>query len=149
MQNFLQQIWLKLSEPRSLRFLVVGILGAITNILLLAALIDGLHWETTFLRSLANIIVTEICLVASFFAYRQIVWQIEEFDWQLVLQTELPTYHLSIASVIVVRSLLLFPLMDWLGIDPVVNTAIGIGIGAILTYTLSEKFIFTERKPLS
>ncbi|GBO52094.1 glycosyl transferase, family 2 [Pseudanabaena sp. lw0831] len=149
MQNFLQQIWLKLSEPRSLRFLVVGILGALTNILLLAALVDCLHWETTFLRSLANIIATEICLVASFFAYRQIVWQIEEFDWRLVLQTELPTYHLSIALVIAIRSLLLFPFMDWLGIDPVVNSGIGIGIGAILTYTLSEKFIFTARIPLS
>ena len=149
MQSFLQQIWLKLSDPRSLRFLVVGILGATTNILLLAALVDCLHWETIFLRSLANIIATEICLVASFFAYRQMVWQIEEFDWQLVLQTELPTYHLSIASVIAIRSLLLFPFMDWLEIDLVVNTGIGIGIGAILTYTLSEKFIFTERKPLS
>ena len=53
------------------------------------------------------------------------------------------------ASIIAIRSLLLFPFMDWLGIDPVVNTGIGIGIGAILTYTLSEKFIFTERIPLS
>ena len=149
MQNFLQQIWLKLSEPRNLRFLVVGILGATTNILLLEALVDCLHWDTTFLRSLANVIATEICLVATFFAYRQIVWQIEEFDWRFVLQTELPTYHLSIASVIAIRSLLLFPFMDWLGIDLVMNTGIGIGIGAILTYTLSEKFIFTEREPLS
>jgi putative flippase GtrA len=149
MQNFLQQIWLKLSEPRSLRFLIVGILGAITNIALIAALVDCLHWETAFLRSLANIIASEISLVATFFAYRQIVWQIEEFDWRLILQTELPTYHLSIASVIAIRSLLLFPFMDWLEIDLVVNTGIGIGIGAILTYTLSEKFIFTERKPLS
>ena len=149
MQNFLQQIWLKLSEPRSLRFLVVGTLGAITNILLIAALVDCLHWETTFLRSLANIMATEICLVASFFAYRQIVWQIEDFDWRLVLQTELPNYHLSIASVIVIRALLLFPLMDWLGIDLIVNTGIGIAIGAILTYTLSEKFIFTAKIPLS
>ena len=149
MQNFLQKIWLKLSQPRTLRFLVVGILGAITNILLLAALVDCLHWETTFLRSLANIIATEICLVTTFFAYRQIVWQIEEFDWRIVLQTELPTYHLSIASVIIIRSLLLFPFMDWLGIDPVMNTAIGISLGAILTYTLSEKFIFTERSLLS
>jgi dolichol-phosphate mannosyltransferase len=147
MQNFLQKIWSKLSEARSLRFLIVGILGAITNVLLLVALVDCLHWETTFLRSLANIMATEICLVATFFAYRQIVWQIEEFDWRLVLQTELPTYHLSIASVIAIRSLLLFPCMDWLGINPVVNTGIGIGIGAALTYTLSEKFIFTERKP--
>jgi hypothetical protein len=39
--------------------------------------------------------------------------------------------------------------MDWLGVDLVMNTGIGIGIGGILTYTLSEKFIFTEREPLS
>ncbi|PZV11737.1 MAG: hypothetical protein DCF20_18900 [Pseudanabaena sp.] len=149
MHNFLQKIWLKLLEPRSLRFLLVGGVGALTNILLLAALVDSLHWETTFLRSIANIMITEICLIASFFANRQIVWQIEEFNWRLVLQTELPSYHLSIAMVIAIRSLLLFPLMDWLGIDPVVNTGIGIGIGATLTYALSEKFIFTERMPLS
>jgi dolichol-phosphate mannosyltransferase len=148
MLKLLHQIWTKLLEPRSLRFLLVGMLGALSNILILLALVDLLHWETIFLKSLANIIATEICLVASFFGYRQFVWQIESFDWQSVLQSELPNYHISIASVITIRSLLLFPFMDWLGLDSAINTAIGIGIGAVLTYTLSEKLIFAAKIPV-
>jgi dolichol-phosphate mannosyltransferase len=148
MQNFLQQIWSKLLEPRSLRFIAVGIVGALTNILILVALVDGLHWSTTLERSLANLIATEICLVASFFAYRHFVWQIQEFDWRLVLQNELPTYHLSIALVIAFRSLLIFPLLDWIGIEPAINTVFGVGVGAILTYTLSDKLIFTPKMPI-
>jgi len=118
MLNFLHQIWTKLIEPRSLRFLLVGMLGALSNILILLALVDLLHWETIFLKSLANVIATEICLVASFFSYRQFVWQIETFDWRSVIQSELLNYHISIASVITIRSLLLFPFIDWLGLDP-------------------------------
>jgi len=148
MLNFLHQIWTKLIEPRSLRFLLVGMLGALSNILILLALVDLLHWETIFLKSLANVIATEICLVASFFNYRQFVWQIETFDWRSVIQSELLNYHISIASVIIIRSLLLFPFMDWLGLDPAINTVIGIGIGAGLTYTLSEKLIFAAKIPI-
>jgi dolichol-phosphate mannosyltransferase len=148
MLNFLHQIWTKLIEPRSLRFLLVGMLGALSNILILLALVDLLHWETIFLKSLANVIATEICLVASFFSYRQFVWQIETFDWRSVIQSELLNYHISIASVIIIRSLLLFPFMDWLGLDPAINTVIGIGIGAGLTYTLSEKLIFAAKIPI-
>ena len=148
MLNFLHQIWTKLIEPRSLRFLLVGMLGALSNILILLALVDLLHWETIFLKSLANVIATEICLVASFFSYRQFVWQIETFDWRSVIQSELLNYHISIASVITIRSLLLFPFMDWLGLDPAINTVIGIGIGAGLTYTLSEKLIFAAKIPI-
>jgi len=147
MQNFLHLLWNKLLEPRSLRFLFVGILGAIANILLVTALVNVLRWDTVILRSLANIVATEICLVISFFVYRQFVWQVERYDWQIIMQNELPAYHVSIASVIAVRSLFLFPLMDWIGIDPALNITIGIGLGAILTYTLNEKVIFTARIP--
>jgi dolichol-phosphate mannosyltransferase len=146
MQNFLRQIWLRLSEPRSLRFLVVGILGAITNILLLEALVDCLDWETTFLRSLANIMATEICLVASFFAYRQIVWQMETISWPDVLCRELPRYHLSIAWVIIIRIFLLFPLLDWLGLHHTFNTMLGISLGAVLSYILNDKLVFNVQK---
>ncbi|PZO36425.1 MAG: hypothetical protein DCF19_21760 [Pseudanabaena frigida] len=149
MQDFLQQLLAKLVEPRSLRFLLVGILSAIANVLILVVLIDFWHWDTMFWRSLANIVATEICLLICFFAYRQFVWQIPDFEWQTVLRNELPTYHLSIASVIAIRSFLLFPVMDWMGIDPVVNTVIGVGTGAVLTYTLSDKFIFTAKIPIS
>ena len=148
MLNFLHKIWTKLLEPRSFRFLLVGMLGALSNILILLALVDFLHWETIFLKSLANVIATEICLVASFFSYRQFVWQIRPFDWRSVLQSELLNYHISIASVIAIRSLLLFPFMDWIGLDPATNTLIGVGIGAILTYTLSEKLIFVAKIPI-
>ena len=41
-----------------------------------------------------------------------------------------------------IRILILFPLLDWLRINYGINTLVGILFSAILTYVLSERFVF-------
>jgi len=142
----LEKIVQKLCGQRSFRFLFVGVLLTLLNILLIVVLVDIFNLNTPLLRSLGNACVTEICLLISFFCYRQFVWQVEKLRWQEIYLRELPKYHVSVASVISLRVLILFPLLDWLGIHPALNTMIGIALGAVSSYALSDKFVFNVRK---
>ncbi len=138
----LQKFW----RQRSFRFLFVGVLLTLINVLLIMALVSIFKLNTPLLRSLGNACATEICLLISFFCYRQFVWQVEKLPWQEIYLRELPKYHLSVASVISIRVLLLFPLLDWFGMHPALNTMIGIALGAVSSYALSDKFVFNVRK---
>jgi dolichol-phosphate mannosyltransferase len=108
--------------------------------------VDVFNLNTPLLRSLGNAFATEICLLISFFCYRQFVWQLEKLRWQEIYLRELPKYHVSVASVISIRVILLFPLLDWLGIHPALNTMIGITFGSLSSYALSDKFVFNVDK---
>jgi len=141
MQESLQEFW----SRRSVRFVLVGGLTTFANILLISVFIKYLNLSTPLLRSLGNAFATEICLLLSFFCYRQFVWQVKSFHWNKVLRYELPIYHLSVASILVLRILLLFPLLDWLGVHHALNTLIGIVLGAASSYALSDKFVFDLR----
>ncbi|NUN64598.1 GtrA family protein [Pseudanabaena biceps] len=136
--NILQEIWTR----RIVRFILVGVLMTLINVLLISILVGIFNLNTPLLRSLGNAFATEICLLLSFFCYRQFVWESAQIEWQDVYLRELPKYHLSVASVIAIRVLLLFPLLDWIGIHYTLNTMIGIALGAILSYSLSDKFVF-------
>jgi dolichol-phosphate mannosyltransferase len=141
MQEALQKLW----NQRGVRFIFVGGLTTFANILLISIFVKYLNLNTPLLRSLSNAFATEICLLLSFFCYRQFVWQAKSFHWQKVLRYELPIYHLSVVSVIALRILLVFPLLDWLGVHHALNTLIGIVLGAALSYALSDKFVFDVR----
>ena len=136
----------KILGQQIVRFLFVGILTTLANVILIQILIKYLNLNTPLLRSLGNACVTEICLLISFFCYRQFVWQVEKLRWQEIYLRELPKYHVSVASVISLRVLILFPLLDWLGMHPALNTMIGIALGAVSSYALSDKFVFNVRK---
>jgi len=138
----LRKFW----RQRSFRFLLIGALLTLVNVLLIIALVDIFNLNTPLLRSLGNAVATEVCLLISFFCYRQFVWQVEILRWQEIYLRELPKYHLSVATVISIRVLVLFPLLDWLGIYPALNTMIGIALGALSSYALSDKFVFNVRK---
>jgi len=138
----LEKISQKLWRQRSFRFLFVGILLTLVNILLIIVLVNVFNLNTPLLRSLGNACATEICLIISFFCYRQFVWQVEKLRWQEICLRELPKYHLSVAAIISIRVLLLFPLLDWFGMHPALNTMIGIALGALSSYALNNKFVF-------
>ncbi len=143
----MNRIWIKLWSQQTFRFLFVGTLCMMINVLLIIILIDWLHWNTYLWRALANAISIESGVLASFFAYRHYVWQVARFEWQQILFRELPIYHISIAFVLSIRIFALFPLLDWLGIHHAINTMIGIALGAVLSYNLNQKVVFPNRTP--
>jgi dolichol-phosphate mannosyltransferase len=137
-KNFLSQLW----GSRKVRFLLIGGLCTLFNLLLIVALVNLLNWNAPFWRSLANLISTEVSLILSFFAYRKFVWQVCHWQWSQIFSKELPAYHLSGLAIISVRVLIIFPSLDLLGVHYSINIIASIALGSLLSYVVNEKLVF-------
>ncbi|HEY9850416.1 MAG TPA: glycosyltransferase [Leptolyngbyaceae cyanobacterium] len=139
----------KLFQNRIFKFIIAGGVAAVFNLLLIYALIEMLNFNTPVLRNVANVIAIEISLVFSFFLYRIWVWPGGNWTFREVWLRQLPLYHMSAGSAIIARSFIVFPLLDWLGIDYKINTLIGILINASLNYLISDKLVFKSQSKQS
>jgi dolichol-phosphate mannosyltransferase len=140
----------KLFNIRILKFLLGGGVAAAFNLLLIFVMIDLFKFDTPFLRNVANTVSVELSLLLSFFIYRTWVWPGGSWDLREVFWRQLPLYHISAGSAVVTRIFLVFPILDWLGINYAINTLVGILLSASLNYVISDSLVFkTKTEPSS
>lgn len=135
----------KLSQNRIVRFLICGGVTAAFNILAIAVIIKSFKLDQPVLHNIANVIAIEVSLLFSFFVYRTWVWSKSQWKFKEVLWREIPLYHLSCGSVVAMRSLILFPLLNWLGVNYLINTLVGIVIGSAMNYVMSDRLVFKTK----
>jgi dolichol-phosphate mannosyltransferase len=129
-------------KSRVFKFLVGGGIAALFNLLLIYSLVEYLGLDTVWLRNISNVLSIEASLVLSFFIYREWVWEDAQPIGSGVLPRQLLLYHFSAGSAFATRALIIFPVLDVLGVHYVVNTIIGISVGAIINYTISNRLVF-------
>jgi dolichol-phosphate mannosyltransferase len=132
--RFLQKIF---------KFLIGGGLTTCFNLALIFLLIDWWEWNTPLLRNIANAVSIELSVLLSFFIYRIWIWT-SEWNVKEILLKQIPLFHLAAGSTIAARVFLLFPLLDYFGVDPKVNTLAGGLLGAALNFVMSDRFVFKE-----
>lgn len=132
----------KILHHRILRFIIGGGIAAAFNLLLIFLLIHEMNFSTPFLRNLANLISIELSLLLSFFIYRIWVWNGGSWVVKDVLFRQLPLYHISASTAVFVRIFIVFPILDWLGVNYGINTLIGVVFSATLNYLVSDKLVF-------
>ncbi|MCL1470617.1 glycosyltransferase [Argonema antarcticum] len=135
----------KLFRGRIFKFIVGGGVAAAFNLLLIFCLIDILGFDTPVLRNVANIVSIELSLLLSFFIYRIFVWPGGDWTVQKVLLRQLPLYHISAGSAIIARIFIIFPVLDWLGVNYAINTIMGVLVSATLNYLISDKLVFNTQ----
>ena len=135
----------KLLKKQAFRYLICGGVTAVFNVLLTSIMIDFFGLNTPTLRNIANIISIEISLIFSFFVYKIWVWPGGSWAIKRVFLYQIPLYHISAGIYVIARSLIIFPILDWLGVNYSLNTLIGIIIGAILNYKISDKLVFRTK----
>lgn len=124
------------------KFFLGGSLAALINIILMIILIKNFGFNSPLLRNVANIISVEISLVTSFFIYRLLVWTGGCWNIQNVVLKQLPLYHISAISAIISRIFLVFPILDLLQVNYIVNTIVGILVSFTLNYLISDRLVF-------
>ena len=132
----------KLSRQRVFKFLLGGGVAAIFNLVLIFAMIEWLGFNTPLLRNIANIIAIELSLIFSFFVYRIWVWPGGLWKIKEVFGKQLILYHFAAGTAVSVRILILFPLLDWLGVNYGINTLIGVLLSATINYLISDRLVF-------
>lgn len=135
----------RLLDHRIVRFLICGVLSAVFNVVLLAVLIESLQLDQPVWRNLANFIAIEISVLFSFVIYRLWVWSSPNWAIRRILKQEIPLYHLSCGASIALRSFILFPMLDWMGMNYSLNTLIGIAVGSAMNYVISDRLVFKAR----
>ena len=132
----------KLFRQRVFKFLLGGGIAATFNLVLIFAMIEWLGFNTLLLRNIANIISIELSLIFSFFVYRIWVWPGGIWKIKEIFGKQLPLYHISAGSAILVRVLIVFPLLDWWGINYSINTLVGVFLSATINYFISDRLVF-------
>lgn len=135
----------KFSQNRTVRFLICGGVTAAFNILAFAIIIAYFKLDQPVLRNIANVIAIEVSLLFSFFVYRTWVWSKGKWKFKEILWREIPLYHLSCGSVVAMRSLIIFPALDWLGVHHSINNLVGIVIGSAMNYVMSDRLVFKTK----
>ncbi|MEM9502843.1 MAG: glycosyltransferase, partial [Cyanobacteria bacterium P01_E01_bin.43] len=121
-----------------------GGVAALLNLSLIYGLITPLGWDTPLLRNLANLVAIELSLIASFFIYRIWVWPGGSWSPKRLLLEQLPLYHFSAGAALLLRVLVIFPVLDRLGVNYLLNTLLGVAVGATINYILSDRLVFNR-----
>ena len=132
----------KIFSEKIFKFLVGGGVTTVFNLVLIFLFIDCLGWHTTLLHNLANVISIELSVLLSFFIYRLWVWNEGEWNLQEVLFKQIPLFHVAAGSVVLARIFFLFPILDFLNVNPEINTLLGGLSGAALNYLTSDRLVF-------
>lgn len=135
----------KFIDKKIIRYIFCGLITAIFNILIIDLIIRFGNITTPFMKNIANAIAIELSLIFTFFVYKTWVWTVEEWHWLEILKKEIPKFHITFGGSILARILVIFPLLNWLGVNHQINTLIGIGIGAVVNYTISDKWVFAQK----
>jgi dolichol-phosphate mannosyltransferase len=138
----------ELLQKKVIRFLIGGGFAALINLFLIFVLVEWLGFNTERLQNIANIIAVELSLLASFFIYRIWVWPGGSWQFKDVVFRQIPLYHLSAGAAILSRILLIFPILNWLGINYLVNTLIGVLVSASINYIISDRLVFKKSSSL-
>src|SRR5215212_3487930 len=132
-------------------FLACGSSAAALNLVLAYAAVDLLGFSSNLQQNYVNIVTMEVGLVYSFFVYRVFVWRDKTSSPSRILLRQIPVYHLSAGAAILARGLLIFPLLQLLGVHYLLNIILGLLCGAAITFVLSDRYVFTplskESKP--
>lgn len=128
---------------RILLFLIAGSSAAALNLILAYIGVDLLGFSSYLQQNYVNVATMEVGLVYSFFVYKVFVWEDRAFSPRRVLLWQLPIYHLSAGAAILARGLLIFPLLQLLGLHYLLNITIGLLAGATITFILSDRYVFT------
>ncbi|NEQ46330.1 MAG: glycosyltransferase [Leptolyngbya sp. SIOISBB] len=126
------------------KFLAGGGVAALFNLLLIHVAIAYLGFDTAFLRNIANLVAIELSLIFSFFIYRIWVWPGGRWSLKKIILEQLPLYHFSAGAALSLRVLLIFPLLDYFGVNYLINTLIGVLAGAAINYVLSDRLVFNR-----
>ena len=135
----------KLFRHKVFKFLVGGGVAAAINLILISVMIEKLGFNTPILRNIANLVSIELSLIASFFIYRIWVWTGGSWKIREILLRQLPLYHISAGTSIIARIFVVFPLLDWLGINYGINTLVGVLLSASVNYLISDRFVFKSQ----
>lgn len=136
---------MRLNE-RLKRFLIVGSSAAIVNFALMIFFVEVLSFNTYVLRNIANAISIEVSVFYNFLLSRVWTWGDAPKRQGKSLVSQFILFNLAALTGIIIR-IIVFAVLDKLGVFYIINVFLGIGVAAIIDFILYHYCpnVFIER----
>ena len=132
-------------NERLKRFLIVGLSAAIVNFALMVFFVEVLSFKTYFLKNIANTISIEVSVFFNFLLSRIWTWGDAPKRQGKGLVSQFIFFNLAASTGILIR-VIIFAILDKIGVYYLINVFFGIGIASILNFILYDKLIFRRVK---
>jgi dolichol-phosphate mannosyltransferase len=130
-------------STKILKFLAVGGSAAVINLALVYALIDISGLDTFLLRNIVNIFAMVISTACAFVLNRRWTWHnIPKRNGNKLIKQYIFYNFITLGGIMI--RIILFALLDLLGLYHLFNVAIGISLAAIFNFKMYDKHIFQE-----
>jgi len=126
---------------RAKRFLIAGASAAVVNFLLMIFFVEVLHFNTYFLKNIANILSIEMSIFYNFLLSRLWTWIDAPKKQGSRLLLQFISFNLAALMGITIR-VIVFAVLEKIGLFYLLNVAFGIGLVAILDFVLYDKLVF-------
>lgn len=136
--------YIKQNKYRLVKFLTAGSSAALINLGSLYVFVQHWDFNTFFLENVANAASMELSILYNFLLSRHWTWDDAIKKSGVSLIKQLVSFHAVVASTALLR-IVLFPVLQILGVYYLLNAAIGIGVAASINYFLYDKWIFKTR----
>jgi dolichol-phosphate mannosyltransferase len=131
-------------NERLKRFIIVGSSAAIVNFAFMIFFVEALSFNTYLLKNIANLISIEVSVFFNFLLSRIWTWDDAPKRKGKGLISQFIYFNLAALTGIFVR-LIIFAILDKLGVFYLINVFFGIGIASILNFLLYDKLIFRRQ----
>jgi putative flippase GtrA len=126
-------------------FLIVGSSAAIVNFALMIFFVEVLSFDTYALKNIANVISIEVSVFYNFLLSRVWTWGDAPKRQGKGLVSRFIFFNLAALTGIIIR-IIVFAVLDKLGVFYIINVFLGISIAAIIDFILYDKLIFRRVK---
>lgn len=126
------------------KFLAVSGSAVALNLVLLFLMVRYWGFGSSLMQNVANGVSMEISIIYNFLLSRAITWndRIKESGGRLFVQ--MLQFHAAIGVTVLFR-LVLFPVLQHVGVPYLLNAAAGIGLGAIFNFFVYDSLVFKRR----
>ena len=135
---------MELFKIKQIRFLITGSIGALVNLFLIYLFVNKLKMSSFLMKNYANMISLELSIIFSFAINRNWTWNHRIKDSKYSLLRQVIYFHIAVSFSVILR-IILFPLCQLIEINYLINTGVGISLGAILNYFAFDRLIFVKK----
>lgn len=137
---FLKNFTIKKSKKFT-KFFLIGVSAAFINLLLVYVLIELFGFDTFVFRNLVNIVAMLFSTTYAFMLNRRWTWYSipKKSGNKLIMQYLL---YIFISSFSILIRIVLFAILDFIGLYHLINVTFGIGIASVFNYLMYNKYVF-------
>lgn len=126
------------------KFIVVGLSAALVNIFLMMFFVELCHFNTSFLKNIANVLAIFLSVIYNFIFSRVWTWNDIPRKNGMALVAQFISFNVVNLIAMVLR-IVLFAVIEKFGFNYLLNVIVGIVVAAAMSFFLYDRIVFNKK----